>query len=517
MKKLLYFIAITTLIVSCEPYNEEFEGYDDNTTTLVSEIEYTLTEADYASINSSLTSYLSADYPDSVYLPIFLEDKYPTLDDGSSVTLTYSTYYGDNITYLDDINDLEIAESYELTTDDYDSMGENSGEPGKYNNFSSSVPPSEFLPDFLSLKYSAESDGFRVMLTFAYYNGSTYDSTAVYELNFDITVAYNYELTAADYDAMGTSYGEPGYFDNFSYSIPPNDYLPDFLATKYTSATSGDIAKITYAYYSSGSTSDVTAYYKFNGSAWEEFNVEKSWDFVSGIVIPEDVTTYLLDENDYDSMGETSSDPGYNDAFNAAIPPEGYLSTFLSLKFPYKKEGKRIALFYNYEASTTTIQVEEYTKTDAVGWVETGETEEHTTQFMKEDGEWNMVSAVLYTMVSEDYQYIVDYVKNNVGEEYIDSYGTAEDYYGASAYYNEFRTKDKYRETDKFATWQDAVEEAIGTVLLPYKYPDASEGMSYIITFAGYYNAMTDYTIEFECTSAGTPPGFTMTAAPTEK
>ena len=37
-----------------------------------------------------------------------------------------------------------------------------------------------------------------------------------------------YELSTADYDAMGTGKNEPGEHDNFSYRIDPNDYLPDF-------------------------------------------------------------------------------------------------------------------------------------------------------------------------------------------------------------------------------------------------------------------------------------------------
>jgi GTPase SAR1 family protein len=176
-----------------------------------------------------------------------------------------------------------------------------------------------------------------------------------------------------------------------------------------------------------------------------------------------------------------------------------------------------MAVFYSFEADdATTIQAAEYNNSSE-DWMETGETETQTTQFLKEEGSWNMVSAVLYTMVADDYQIIVDYVKNNIGEDEVDSYGTGEYYYGTSAYYSEFRTKDSYRDTEEFATWQEAVEEAIGTVFLPNKYPDAEEGVTYIITFAGYYNAMVDYSIQFECTAAGTTPEFTMTVAPAEK
>lgn len=517
MKKLLYIIAITILFASCESYNEQFEGYDDNEITYVNEeIEYTLTDDDYASINSSLTSYLTASYPDSVYLPIFIEDKYPTLDDGSSVTLTYNTYCGDDISYLDEINDLE-AESYELTDDDYDDMGTSKGEPGYYDNFSSSILASDYLPDFLSSKYSGESDGFSVMLTYAYYSsGATSNITVFYSLSLSETITYSYELTTEDYDSMGEEEDTPGEYDNFAYDVDPDDYLPDFLLTKYPNAASGDIASITYEYYSNYTTTTESSTYKFDGSVWSAYAIDQTWSEVD-IETPSDVSSYILTEDDYVSMGEDSNEPGADNTFKAVIDPENYLATFLSVNFAYKATGTRMAIFYNYETDDATIlQVAEYNKTDD-GWVETGETEENTSQFMKEEGEWNMVTAELYTMVGDDYQYIVDYVKSNIGESYVDSYGTGDYYYGTSAYYSEFRTKDKYRETSKFDTWQDAVEEAIGTVFLPYKYPDATADMVYIITFAGYYSAMVDYTIEFTCTAEGSTPTFEMTGEVEEK
>lgn len=55
-----------------------------------------------------------------------------------------------------------------------------------------------------------------------------------------------YELSTADYDAMGTGKNEPGEHDNFSYRIDPNDYLPDFCAGKYADKAEGFICKIIY-------------------------------------------------------------------------------------------------------------------------------------------------------------------------------------------------------------------------------------------------------------------------------
>ncbi len=42
---------------------------------------------------------------------------------------------------------------YYLTNDDYDAMGEESGQPGLFNNFSGSIEAGNYLPQFLSMKY----------------------------------------------------------------------------------------------------------------------------------------------------------------------------------------------------------------------------------------------------------------------------------------------------------------------------------------------------------------------------
>ena len=43
---------------------------------------------------------------------------------------------------------------YYLSSEDFDSMGEGSGQPGHYNNFSSSISPDNYLPTFYEYKIS---------------------------------------------------------------------------------------------------------------------------------------------------------------------------------------------------------------------------------------------------------------------------------------------------------------------------------------------------------------------------
>lgn len=64
---------------------------------------------------------------------------------------------------------------YYLSSADFDSMGEDSGQPGRYDNFGSSTPPDDYLPTFLSLTapwaYSLEED--EIIMVYDYYSSSS--------------------------------------------------------------------------------------------------------------------------------------------------------------------------------------------------------------------------------------------------------------------------------------------------------------------------------------------------------
>ncbi|MDC1261137.1 DUF5017 domain-containing protein [Polaribacter sp.] len=119
--------------------------------------------------------------------------------------------------------------AYYLTSADYDSMGEESGQPGRYNNFSSSVAPNNYIPAFLQLTFPYAQEDDSILVFFKYYNGSTgvrgneftfIDGSWVAhqsKLQFghdgnnwvpDNTIKYT--LTAADYESVGN-----GYYQNF--------------------------------------------------------------------------------------------------------------------------------------------------------------------------------------------------------------------------------------------------------------------------------------------------------------
>jgi hypothetical protein len=345
------------LLASCDVNDEFYDELDkEETGVLVEDLEYSLVEADYEffksdedEVKNKIASYknFSKDYTAAQYMPEFLNDKYAYLDKNSTAVVTYNYYQG-SLYYLYDFEDykdeLDALESYELSSDDYDSMGEDSGEPGKYDNFSSTTLAADYLPAFLSAKYTDAETGFSVYMTYKYYNdgvfeinefwtfdGTTWAVDATIELPV-VPVAPEgvevYELSADDYDSMGDG---PGYKDNFSSSVPADQYLPVFLGSKYPYAQDGDKVAVIFRYYK-GKIDGVrvtewdTKEYAFDGSVWNEYSkvIEQvanfkrnadSWAYVPPIKLvksDEDFTKeYTVSPADYDFVGDVTYDNFY--------------------------------------------------------------------------------------------------------------------------------------------------------------------------------------------------------------
>ena len=62
---------------------------------------------------------------------------------------------------------------YFISDADFDSMGEGSGQPGQYNNFSSSISPDAYLPTFLKVKYPYAMEKDKLFVIYDYYSSSS--------------------------------------------------------------------------------------------------------------------------------------------------------------------------------------------------------------------------------------------------------------------------------------------------------------------------------------------------------
>jgi len=125
--------------------------------------------------------------------------------------------------------------------------------------FLDTVPASTYVPLFLATKYLYTDEKSSIIVE---YNLNTpYDTTK-------ISTANKYTLLTEDYDAMGTTSGSPGQYDNFSASIDPNFYIPIWLKAKYPYSKKDDVRMIRYKYFASNITSQIAGVYIYDGTTW---------------------------------------------------------------------------------------------------------------------------------------------------------------------------------------------------------------------------------------------------------
>jgi hypothetical protein len=62
---------------------------------------------------------------------------------------------------------------YYLSSADYDSMGEESGQPGRFDNFSSSTPASAYLDTFLGIKYPFAQEEDQIFVIYKYFSSNS--------------------------------------------------------------------------------------------------------------------------------------------------------------------------------------------------------------------------------------------------------------------------------------------------------------------------------------------------------
>lgn len=224
---------------------------------------------------------------------------------------------------------------------------------------------------------------------------------------------------------------------------------------------------------------------------------------------------YNVNAVDYNAMGS----PGKYDNFSSTDKPSDYIPNMLTARFPLAGEGIEVIVVYKYYAGYTATLAATYTYSSGSWTSDYDFVTAKEAQFLYGGTGWVFDPTVTITMVSSDYQIIVDYVRDHVGTEYVDSYGTGESYFGAGSYYVNFDLRPGYWEADVFDSWQDAVTTAIGTALLPTRFPNASTqvngvDMYYIVNFATYSGAAGNYSAKYQVTKSGPNPEFTLVEGP---
>ncbi|MFY0607125.1 MAG: choice-of-anchor J domain-containing protein [Cyclobacteriaceae bacterium] len=198
--------------------------------------------------------------------------------------------------------DWEMMEDiYFLTAPDYDGMGTGNGQPGRFNNFSSSTSPDTYLPTFLSSKYPYAAEGDELTVLYKYFNGSTVTRGDIYTYTggswvvSDVNLSFGFDgnswvpdntiklaLGFTDYQAIGEAFATSNSdgsesilrFGNFDIGLWSNDEIFDAITSRlevlYPGTEEGQKYLVTYDTWEPGnSTRDL--YVIFEGGMYSVF------------------------------------------------------------------------------------------------------------------------------------------------------------------------------------------------------------------------------------------------------
>lgn len=271
MKKISIFsiIALIASLISCDYNDDNFPGYDNAKLTDVGQydgvFDRSYPDGGYFTDKTEVESAINTMLKDSILYP----------DKGYKASITIM--FGD---VTPGFSREDVA--YTLVDADYDSMGEENGQPGKYNNFDNKMDVDGYLIDFITQKYASLVQGKIVSITYMYYetgagtnartNSYKKEVSGWYRIELNAFAAdISYKMVTEDYDAMGTESGKPGRYDNFDANMDINQYLDVMLRQKYPYAAVNSTAMVTYDYYASTTTSR-SSYYRFDGIRWGAFD-----------------------------------------------------------------------------------------------------------------------------------------------------------------------------------------------------------------------------------------------------
>lgn len=228
--------------------------------------------------------------------------------------------------------------------------------------------------------------------------------------------------------------------------------------------------------------------------------------------------TAVVNPNDYKQMGISTN------YFSATAKPDNYLAQFMTMSYPYAQEGDTKAAVYHYfDKDITSLSADEYVFTNGA-WIKNTNVIIVTDQFVYNGTQWNYDPSVVIEIRKNDpfakefLQKIVDWVKANKGEGLIDR-GTAEYYYGCSAYYGNVEFAISYwrpyyegkSDEDLTKMIKEHIEEKDGffahALKVYYADADLVDGVdvTYTINFDAHVTTVTPvpYTIQYLVTGKG--------------
>ena len=305
MKKYIFSITAVLLLFlfSCNrPEEQLLQEVEQSRQKPYSEsVSYTLTADDYNTIAkvglvAAQNSYDSAQCasigvyhsfsqsrPAAVYLPPFLSQKFPALDSGSYVRVTYN---------YDHIYSFADSEVVTFTNANYSEIGLSN------SYFDSQHNPDNYLPSWLNSKEKYNSYS-RILIKYLYKNddGSFVVKVSYYE-NDPINkwfIPNYYLLQDQDYENLrpNTVVATNHYF---TADYPASEYIPVLLKVKFPYAAPGDQKIVIYKYIGKFQYN----LYTFDGNTWTSIEQKTDQFFNDGQRWAFDPTVrYTLSCNDY--------------------------------------------------------------------------------------------------------------------------------------------------------------------------------------------------------------------------
>ena len=466
MKRIIYLLAIVgTLFMGCDPIEDIFEDIDAQQGDVVGDDEITLTSDDYADLGLDFENFNSVDEAKTL-LPPFLGDRYPFWGQGSSVIVNYNLYDGNPEEAGDFVNaDIyELAtEDYPTAAsnaffpnEDPSDFLENILETQIANPTEGQIVRAEFkrfteepvigLAPIVEYDFAAGFEGWVIVeesgvddvwtvqtgnvrgngffgdqfANVEWLVSPTVDLTNESGLKFQITQELDFAgdvsllkiLVSTDYsgDVLTATWdeitlanpatGDMATSEDFDFSAYDGQTIN--VAFKYTSIADdpstttvdeGDAGRWRIAFLAlkttgiSGDNVTESLYYSYADGEWNDI----------------DDTRYLSRE-DYDSMGESSGQPGRFNNFSSSVLPENFLPVFLDIKYPFAQQEDELFIVYRFFEGGdlgTVTKGNLYTKSGA-NWVPSIS----TLQFGFDNGIWVPDNTIKHTFTSADIAFI---------------------------------------------------------------------------------------------------------------
>jgi hypothetical protein len=411
---------------------------------------YTLSSEDYASVSSQAGSagFFDRNIDVSNELPVILNDQVRDAQEGDIYSVTYEFV---DIAYSELTGETIYNEGFATTLNGYESIslvGDQEWAWGTFgedtyariSGFSGGAVPNQDWLVSPEIDLSGEDGDITLLLS----QILNFQGAAEFGQELDIlfTTDYTGDVATTEWVSVGANLSSYPSGDNYDLhesevALPNAQGNTIRLAFYYESTTDfaalWEVVNIRLDVGAAPETSEINELYEFTGTSWRAINEG----------------AYYLNSDDYDSFGEQSGQPGAFDNFSSSVSPDDYLPRFLEYLMPYAQEGDEFVVVYDYFSGTTSARATTYVYTNGT-WNSISFEDvqiEKTDQFKNTGNGFVFDPSVEIFMSSADYQIIVDEVAKT-RPELLNSFETAEDYYGADAFFENFDIRVDSRDTE---------------------------------------------------------------------